>query len=108
MQQDYRNPAVPLDHLVNLLFLAVQAAFTAETRNAVNTDALRIVEAIRCYAAENDGKLPSKLDDIVSLPIPPCDPLTGGPYDYKIKDGAAVIETDLGYNLLRFVVRVRK
>ena len=108
MQRDYRNPGVPLDHLVAFTFPAVRAASTAETRNRVNTDAMRIVEAIRCYAAENDGKLPSKLDDIVSLPIPPCDPFTGKPYDYKIKDGAAVIETNAGYNLLRFVVRVRK
>ena len=99
--------AVPLDMLVNLIFPAVQAAFAAETRNIVNTDALRIVEAIRCYAAENDGKLPEKLDDIVSLPIPPCDPFTGKPYDYKIKDGAGVIETNAGYSPLRFVVRVR-
>jgi len=99
--------ATPLDVMISLLTPAVQAAFNAEARNAMNTDALRIVAAIRVHAAQNDGKLPEKLDDIVAVPIPSCDPFTGKPYDYKIKDGAAVIEVNLGYGYQRFVVRIR-
>ncbi len=42
---------------------------------------LRCVEALRAYAAENDGKLPAKLDD-VKLPLP-VDPITGKPFPYR-------------------------
>src|SRR5262249_34840785 len=46
---------------------------------------LRHVEALRLYAAEHDGKLPAKLDDI---PVPlPSDPFTGKPFRYEV-DGA--------------------
>lgn len=43
---------------------------------------LRCVEALRIYAAEHDGKLPEKLDDI-RLPLP-VDPATGKPFTYKV------------------------
>jgi hypothetical protein len=46
---------------------------------------LRCVEALRLYAAEHDGKLPGKLDD-VKLPLP-VDPATGKPFSYRL-DGA--------------------
>src|SRR5439155_21045324 len=45
---------------------------------------LRCVEALRMYAAEHDGKLPEKLDD-VGVPLPP-DPYTGKPFRYE-RDG---------------------
>ena len=45
---------------------------------------LRHVEAIRMYAAEHDGKLPEKLDDI-ELPLP-VDPFTGKAFRYS-KEG---------------------
>jgi len=102
----YRT-ASPLDMIVSLLFPAVQAASAAEARNEMNTDGLRIVEALRLYAAQNDGKLPEKLDDIVSVPIPTPDPFTGKPYDYKIKDGAGVIDMNVGWGFQRFVVRIK-
>ncbi|MCL2710255.1 MAG: hypothetical protein FWE95_05185 [Planctomycetaceae bacterium] len=109
LQEHHNNyrTATPLDMSVSLLFPAVQAAFNADARHEMNADALRIVEAIRLYAAENDGKLPAKLDDIVSVPIPNVDPFTGKPYDYKIQDDAAVIEVNLGYGYQRFVVRIK-
>jgi hypothetical protein len=99
--------ATPLDMLVNLMYPAVQAAFNAETRCIMNNDVLRIIEAIRIYAAQNDGKLPVKLDDIASVPIPQIEPTSGKPYDYKIKDNTAVIEVNMGYMVQRFVVKVR-
>jgi hypothetical protein len=48
---------------------------------------LRCVEALRMYAAEHDGRLPEKLDDI-RLPLP-IDPATGKPFTYKV-DGKTV------------------
>ena len=49
---------------------------------------LRCVEALRIYAAENDGKLPAHLDD-VKMPLP-VDPVTGKPFSYQL-DGATAI-----------------
>jgi len=46
---------------------------------------LRHVEALRMYAAEHNGKLPSALTDI-SVPLP-TDPFTGKPFRYNL-DGA--------------------
>ena len=41
---------------------------------------LRHVEALRIFAAENGGKLPTKLEEI-KLPLP-VDPYTGKPFRY--------------------------
>ncbi len=43
---------------------------------------LRIVEALRFYAAAHQGQLPASLDDIRDVPIP-VDPLTGKAFDYR-------------------------
>jgi hypothetical protein len=50
---------------------------------------LRCVEALRMYAAENDGKLPAKLSD-VKLPLP-VDPVTGKPISYQLDGGTAIL-----------------
>jgi hypothetical protein len=48
---------------------------------------LRIVEALRLYAAEHDSKLPVDLSNIrVPLPI---DPVTGKPFDYAVERATA-------------------
>src|SRR5260370_9046507 len=39
---------------------------------------LRCVEALRVYAAEHEGRLPARLEDI-KLPLP-LDPITGPPF----------------------------
>lgn len=48
---------------------------------------LRVVEALRLYAAAHDGRLPDKLADITEVPIP-SDPGTGQPFGYR-KDGSS-------------------
>jgi hypothetical protein len=50
---------------------------------------LRCVEALRMHAAENDGKLPAKLDE-VKLPLP-VDPVTGKPFPYHLDGGTATL-----------------
>jgi hypothetical protein len=45
------------------------------------------VEALRLYAAEHDGSLPSTLADI-SVPLP-ADPFTGKPFLYEVKGTTA-------------------
>jgi hypothetical protein len=43
--------------------------------------ALRTVEAVRLYAAANEGQMPPSLDAITIVPIP-LDPLTGKAFEY--------------------------
>ena len=65
-----------------------------EGLGAVDTDrqiaALRIVEAIRAYAAEK-GALPENLAAL-KLPVPP-DPIRSAPFVYELKDGKAVVSS---------------
>src|SRR5208337_4033257 len=51
--------------------------------------ALRVVEAIRLYAASHDGKLPEELNQITEVPGAE-DPATGKPFEYR-RDGAAAV-----------------
>jgi hypothetical protein len=50
---------------------------------------LRLVEALRLYAAEHDGKLPAQLADI-TVPLP-VDPVTGKPFTYTLEGTTAHI-----------------
>lgn len=53
--------------------------------------ALRCLEAIRLYAAEHQGHLPTSLVDIRDIPILIC-PITGKPFVYeRMGDGAAML-----------------
>ncbi|MEX0716960.1 MAG: hypothetical protein WD066_10245 [Planctomycetaceae bacterium] len=52
---------------------------------------MRLIEALRHYAATHDGRLPATLDDIEDLPIP-TDPFTGEPFEYRLDGETAVID----------------
>jgi hypothetical protein len=52
---------------------------------------LRVIEALRFYAADHDGKLPAALDDIKEVPLP-VDLVTGKPFGYKLADGKATLD----------------
>ena len=51
---------------------------------------LRVVEALRDFAATHQGKLPERLAEITATPAP-RDPLTGEPFGYKREPQAIVI-----------------
>jgi hypothetical protein len=78
-------------------------------------DALRIVEALRHYAANHEGHLPESLDKISELPIP-NDPFTGKPFHYEVKDGVATLSGDTvplpdperEPAAIRYTLRIRK
>jgi hypothetical protein len=53
-------------------------------------DALRLVEALRHYAAGHDSQLPESLDKMTDTPIPD-DPFTGKPFHYILRDGIAIL-----------------
>jgi hypothetical protein len=71
------------------------------------------VEALRMYAAEHEGKLPAKLDD-VKLPLP-VDPFTGKAFHYEVDGPTAIIkgsppkgeEANAAFNV-RYIVTIKK
>lgn len=102
-------------HLVARLFLpAMKKVAQTQMRFERNIVALRIVEALRMYAASHDGKLPEKLEDVTEVPIPK-DPATGQPFEYS-RDGEAAIlvsqgakaDAGLPNNGIRYRVTIRK
>ena len=76
--------------LANLLMPAVKAARNAQARIGWQTDALRVVEALRMHAAET-GELPSSLDQVQIVPVP-LNPITTEPYVYQLKGKTAVLD----------------
>jgi hypothetical protein len=77
-----------------------------------NLAALRVIEALRIYAAAHDSKLPESLSDVHEVPIP-SDPGTGQPFEYLLDEGTATLvshgpaESKLN-NDLRYRVSIRK
>jgi hypothetical protein len=69
---------------------AVAKVKQAQARLDQRIALLRCVEALRLYAADHDGKLPAKLEDI-DLPLP-ADPATGKPVFYKVEGDTAHLE----------------
>jgi hypothetical protein len=67
------------------------ASRDAQIRLDRRVAALRVVEAIRLYAASHDGKLPEGLNQVTEVPVPE-DPATGNPLYYR-RDGAAAVLT---------------
>lgn len=50
---------------------------------------LRCVEALRMYAADHDGQLPARFDDV---PVPgPIDPVSGMPFTYTLDGATATV-----------------
>jgi len=53
-------------------------------------DVLRVIEAIRLYAAAHDGALPEALEQITEVAVP-IDPATGKPFLYRRAGSAALL-----------------
>lgn len=60
-----------------------------EARASRDVQMLRVIEALRMHAAANKGEFPKTLSDVTLVPIPK-DPVTGGPFVYRYKDGRHV------------------
>lgn len=52
---------------------------------------LRIIEALRDYAAKHDGRPPERLDQVTDLPVP-VDPFTGKPFAYRLEGRTATLD----------------
>jgi len=77
----------PLTMWLPVLGRAHLMAANAERRIA----AMRCIEAIRLYAAGHEGKLPARLSEITSVPIP-SDEVTGKPFVYSAEGNTAVLD----------------
>ena len=76
--------------VAGLLLPALTQARLAGVRVRVDVTALRVVEALRAHAAAN-GAFPAALDDVTAVSVPD-NPLTGGPFGYRLEGGTAVLE----------------
>ena len=65
----------------------IHAARRADRRIAE----LRVIEALRLYAAAHNRQLPNSLQDITEVPIP-IDPLTGREFGYRLEGTTAILE----------------
>lgn len=79
-------------NLLMLVIPAVQKAVTATRKVDRHAAALQTVEAIRGYAAANEGKLPPTLAAITEMPVP-NDPFTGKPMVYTVDGDTAKLES---------------
>jgi hypothetical protein len=65
-------------------------AIGADLRLDRRVATLRVIEALRMYAASHDGALPESLSQITEVPVPE-DPATGKPFDYSLTGKSALV-----------------
>jgi hypothetical protein len=82
-----RREIIPI---ASLLLPAVNSCKQAETRISWRIAQLRVLESLRLFAASH-GRLPDRLDEIASVPVP-SNPFDGKPFTYR-RDGN---KADLG------------
>jgi hypothetical protein len=71
--------------LASMLLPAIGKVLLSQNRLERRVAALRVIEALRLYAAAHDGKLPDKLSQVTLVPVPD-DPGTREPFGYQ-RDG---------------------
>lgn len=77
--------------IVSLLMPAMQSVRGAQVRLERDVAALRVIEALRMYAADHNRQLPKSLDEIMAVPVP-LNPATGKPFVYRLDGKTAVLE----------------
>ncbi|MHC4403175.1 MAG: hypothetical protein ACYTG0_26235 [Planctomycetota bacterium] len=81
----------PASALAYLLIPAMAAAREASVRTERDFAMLQTVESLRMYGAGHNGKFPRSLDEL-ELPAP-VDPYTNRPFQYRVKEKTAVLES---------------
>jgi hypothetical protein len=82
LRDDPNKPKNPATLFADTLVPALKNVRTAQGRVDQRIVLLRLIEALRLYAAGHDGKVPAKLADI-GVPLP-VDPITGKPVRYDV------------------------
>lgn len=93
--------------LAPVILPAMGAFRRAVVRSNRDLKVLRVMEAIRMYAANHDGRLPDSLD---ACPVPiPLDPVTGKPFAYRKEgDVARLTGPELPGRPLNYEIRIAK
>ena len=84
MLRHHRDNSFLLEHLLP----ASEPIFFQKARLQRRIAGLQCVEAIRAYAAANQGTLPATLADIRGVPVP-HDPVTGKSFEYTVESATA-------------------
>lgn len=84
------DPDRELIPIASMLLPAAQAAQNAGFRSERDLDALRVIEALRMHAAQNEGKWPKSLDEITCVPVP-LNVGTGKPFEYRLEGDTAIL-----------------
>jgi hypothetical protein len=69
---------------------ALSAASAAEVRLDRHIAMLRVVEAVRLFAAKPPKTLPRNLAEIAEVPIP-ADPVSNQPFQYRLDGSTAIL-----------------
>jgi hypothetical protein len=77
--------------MATLLLPALQASREAQVRLDREVASLRVIEALRMYAATHDVKLPERLEDIKEVPVP-NNPATGKSFVYRLEGTTAILD----------------
>jgi hypothetical protein len=93
---------LPFSHIAGVMSTVVRA----QGRMERDFTSLRIIEALRLYAYNHEGKLPESLDDIKEVPIPQSNPLTGKPFSYRLEGDTAVLNAD-GHTSTNYEYRIK-
>ena len=76
--------------IASTLLPAIESATFAPVRLQRDIAALQTIEALRMFAATNNGQFPQSLEQLQSCPAP-LDPVTGKCIDYQLQDATAVL-----------------
>jgi hypothetical protein len=113
MHKRLREAPTSEGQVVSHIFLpGLLRVMSAQARLERNLGALRVIEALRMYAAAHDGQLPDKLDDVTEVPVPD-DPGTGRPFEYRREGDTGTLTSQvpgdpLPGNGVRYRVTIRK
>lgn len=84
----------PNREVLPIIAFAMPAMFQARAAQ-VKLDrelaALRVIEALRMYAASHNGNWPNSLDAVTEVPTP-LNPATGKPFVYRLEDSTAILD----------------
>ncbi len=83
-------PSMEANRWARGLMPSISKVMGAQTRLERKIAALRVIEALRLYAAAHDGQLPEKLSQVTTVPVP-NDPGTGKPFEYRREGPGAVL-----------------
>ena len=82
------------DMVVAMFLPAVHSVREGYYRQELMVDLLKIISAIRYYAAVHEGRLPESLAAITEVAVPKTSPITGKPYDYRVEGNTVIIDYD--------------